>query len=132
MQVWQRRFLLLNIVLVTMASSLPQMTFAGDRRVVVGTQHMTITRKAHPYHHAPVVRQYPNTVIYSRRPRVIYQRVPTIVIASPFVTTRPFNGYRNVQRGWRNRGIRQGQPRYCPQNRRTPWSDYRGQRRRFR
>jgi len=117
----------LSLAVIGMAVSLPQVASAGDRRVIVGTRHMTVTR------HVPqttIVTQYPNTVIYSRTPRVIYQGAPTVVIASPFINTRPFNYYNNWNRGWRNgwgnRPIRQGQPRYCPPNRRPVVGHYRG------
>ncbi len=133
MQIMNHLLKIASMTTLALLITLPEAASAGDRRVVVGTKHMTITRSVT---HAPVVvQQYPNTVIYSRTPRVIYQGAPTVVINRPFVNARPNNYYQQRNRGWnnrssigwRNRPIRQGQPRYCPQNRRPTFGQYRGQ-----
>lgn len=114
MQIFKRVVTTLSLAVIGVVVSLPQAASAGDRRVVVGTRHMSVSR------HVPqttIVTRYPNTVIYSRTPRVIYQGAPTVVIASPFVNTRPYNYYQNWNQGWRsgwnNRSNRYRQPNYC-------------------
>ncbi len=127
MKLFKRVITTFSFAVIGMAMSLPQAANAGDRRVIVGTRHMQVIRHAPP---ATIVTQYPNTVIYGRTPRVIYQGAPTVVIASPFINARPYNYYRNWNRGWRNgwrnQSMRQGQPRYCPPNRRPIVGHYRG------
>lgn len=128
MQILKSVLATLSIAVISLAVSLPQIANAGDRRVVVGTRHMTVTRHVPQ---ATIVTRYPNTVVYSRTPRVIYQGAPTVVIASPFISTRPFINQRSWNPGWRNswgnRNFRQGQGRYCAPNRRPNVGFYRGQ-----
>lgn len=135
MQLFKSVLTTLGLAAMSVAISLPQVANAGDRRVVVGTRHMTVTR------HVPqtVITRYPNTVVYSRTPRVIYQGAPTVVIATPFINngfnTRPFISQRGWNRGWRNgwgnRNFRNGSGRYCAPNRRSSAGYYRGQGRRW-
>lgn len=125
MPIWNRILVALSIASISLAFSLPQAQ-AGDKRVVIGTRHMS---HSHPHRRyaPPIVTQYPNTVIYSRQPQVIVQhRAPVVVFARPLIQQRPYNYYRQWNNGWRQRSYRQAQPGYCPPNRRSNIGHYRG------
>lgn len=109
---------------------------AGDVRVVV--------RAGNVMQAAPVITHYPNTVIYSRTPQVIYHTAPTQIQYVPVITQRivnnrargqGFNYYRQWNNGWQNhRQVRQRHHRhqqqrqgaYCGNDRRINIGHYNG------
>jgi hypothetical protein len=57
--------------------------------------------------HTQVITHYPNTVIYSRTPQVIYHSAPTVIQYVPVIShynvqPRQYNYYRHWRNGWNN------------------------------
>lgn len=104
--IWGNGMGFIKTILIGMATSALLVTNVNARdnvrfNVSIGNYGQSTTT------HTQVITHYPNTVIYSRTPQVIYHSAPTVIQYVPVIghyniRPRQFNYYRQWNNGWGN------------------------------